>query len=437
MATSGLARRCRGIIRTQNKLAQKNRGRPTARLLVISDPFSRWHSTTVLPLSSASLEIEQAGLAEMKPKPPVDQLAFGKIFTDHMLTIDWTAERGWGTPEIKPFGNFSIHPGSKVLHYAQELFEGMKAYRGVDGKIRLFRPMHNMARMNLTASRACLPTFDGHELVECIRRLVVVDQEWVPHDTSSSLYIRPTMIGTEPTLGVAPADEARLFVLLCPVGPYYSTGFKPVNLLADPQYVRAWPGGCGYTKMGSNYAPTLWTQKIAEQHGCHQCLWLFGEDHEITEVGAMNLFILLSHPDGSKELVTPPISSGVILPGVTRRSIIEMVSNWPGLTVSERKITMGEVMSARAEGRLLEMFGSGTAAVVSPVGGLHYQGSLHSLPTPRDGLAVKILNAMSDIYYGKVYSPWALDVEDWNVDASQELLDYRQPDEAQSVGGFQ
>ena len=136
----------------------------------------------------------------------------------------------------------------------------MKAYRGVDGKIRLFRPMHNMARMNLTASRACLPAFDGQELVECIRRLVVVDQEWVPHDTSSSLYIRPTMIGTEPTLGVAPAGEARLFVLLCPVGPYYSTGFKPVSLLADPQYVRAWPGGCGFTKMGSNYAPTLWTQ---------------------------------------------------------------------------------------------------------------------------------------------------------------------------------
>ena len=198
------------------------------------------------------------------------------VLSDHMLTIDWTAEGGWQAPKIEPFANFSVHPGAKVLictssplvyrlfpqvlHYAQELFEGMKAYRGVDGKIRLFRPMHNMARMNLTASRACLPAFDGQELVECIRRLVVVDQEWVPHDTSSSLYIRPTMIGTEPTLGVAPAGEARLFVLLCPVGPYYSTGFKPVNLLADPQYVRAWPGGCGFTKMGSNYAPTLWTQ---------------------------------------------------------------------------------------------------------------------------------------------------------------------------------
>lgn len=429
MATTSLARRCRGIIRTQSKLAQQGRSRQSAEVLVsINHIVARWQSTGLLPLSSARLNMEQASLMDMKPKPPVDQLAFGKIFTDHMLTIDWTVSEGWGDPQIKPFANFSIHPASKVLHYAQELFEGMKAYRGVDDKIRLFRPMHNMARMNLTASRACLPMFDGHELVECIRKLVVMDQEWVPHCTSSALYIRPTMIGLEPTLGVSPATEARLFVVMCPVGPYYATGFKPVKLLADPQYVRAWPGGSGYTKMGSNYAPTLWTQRIAEQHGCHQCLWLFGEDHEITEVGAMNLFILLSRDDGTRELVTPPLSSGIILPGVTRRSIIEITQTWPDLTVTERKITMAEVMNARAEGRLLEMFGSGTAAVVSPVGGLHYQGVLHSIPTPTDGLAVKILNVMSDIYYGKVSSPWALDVDDWNVDAAQELEDYKQPE---------
>jgi len=436
MATTSLARRCRGIIKTQSKLAQQGNSRQSGlRVLVnINDIITRWQSTQPLPLSSSRLEIQHADLMDMKPKPPVDQLAFGKIFTDHMLTIDWSAEEGWAAPQIQPFANFSIHPGSKVLHYAQELFEGMKAYRGVDGKIRLFRPMHNMARMNLTASRACLPLFDGHELVECIRRLVVVDQEWVPHDTSSSLYIRPTMIGLEPTLGVAPANSARLFVLMCPVGPYYATGFKPVNLLADPQYVRAWPGGSGYTKMGSNYAPTLWTQKVAEQHGCHQCLWLFGEDHEITEVGAMNLFILLAKKDGSKELVTPPISSGIILPGVTRRSIVEITQNWPGITVSERKITMGEVMAAREDGTLLEMFGSGTAAVVSPVGGLHYQGELRSIPTPRDGIAAQIMATMSDIYYGRVSSPWALDVEDWSVDPAQELADYQQPEAVQSMG---
>lgn len=388
----------------------------------------RWFSAALQGLDSNRLQIERAGLAQLKPKPPVSELAFGKIFTDHMLSIEWDAVNGWHAPKIEPFKNFSIHPGSKVLHYAQELFEGMKAYRGVDGKIRMFRPMHNMARMNLTATRSCLPNFEGLELLNCIRELVVLDSEWVPHDSSSSLYIRPTMIGTEPTLGVSPADEAKLFVILCPVGPYYSTGFKPINLMCDPSYVRAWPGGCGFTKMGSNYAPTLFTQKIAESRGCHQCLWLFGEDQEITEVGAMNLFIFLKNEAGEHELVTSPISSGVILPGVTRRSIVEMCSEWEGIKVSERKITMGEVTKALGEGRLLEMFGSGTAAVVSPVGGLHYEGELLKLPTPEDGLAARIMEEMSALYYGKVQHPWALDVEDWKVDTKQVLEDYQQPD---------
>jgi len=395
-----------------------------------SSLLRRWMSAAASQqgLDSRKLQIERAKLSEMKPKPPVSDLAFGKIFTDHMLSIDWDSVNGWHAPKIEPFKNFSIHPGSKVLHYAQELFEGMKAYRGVDGKIRMFRPMHNMARMNLTAERCCLPAFDGMEVLSCIRKLVQIDAEWVPHDSSSSLYIRPTMIGTEATLGVSPATEAKLFVILCPVGPYYSTGFKPVNLMADPNYVRAWPGGSGYTKMGSNYAPTLWTQRLAESKGCHQCLWLFGEDHEITEVGAMNLFILMKNEEGETELVTPPLSSGVILPGVTRRSIIEMCSTWDNLKVSERKITMGEVMQANEDGRLMEMFGSGTAAVVSPVGALHYNGQLHKLPTPENGLAVQVLAAMSDIYYGNVSHPWAIDVDAWNVDANQVLEDYRQPE---------
>lgn len=411
--------------------------RTNRKMSTLSVPPSAWRSTfyrwmsavaSQQGLDSRKLQIERAKLHEMKPKPPVSDLAFGKIFTDHMLSIDWDSENGWHTPRIEPFRNFSIHPGSKVLHYAQELFEGMKAYRGVDGKIRMFRPMHNMARMNLTAARSCLPAFDGMEALNCIRKLVQLDAEWVPHDSSSSLYIRPTMIGTEATLGVSPASEAKLFVILCPVGPYYSTGFKPVNLLADPNYVRAWPGGSGYTKMGSNYAPTLWTQKLAEKSNCHQCLWLFGEDHEITEVGAMNLFILLKNEAGETELVTPPLSSGIILPGVTRRSIIEMCSNWDNLKVSERKITMGEVMQANEEGRLMEMFGSGTAAVVSPVGALHYGGKMHQLPTPENGMAVQILAAMSDIYYGNVAHPWAIDVDAWDIDQDQVLEDYRQPE---------
>jgi len=380
------------------------------------------------PMDSSRLEIERAKIPELKEKPPVSDLVFGKFFTDHMLSMDWDSTVGWHAPKIEPFKDFSMHPGAKVLHYAQELFEGMKAYRGVDGKIRMFRPMHNMARMNLSASRSCLPNFDGLEVLNCIRELVRIDSEWVPHDSSSSLYIRPTMIGTEPTLGVSPANEAKLFVILCPVGPYYSTGFKPVNLLCDPSYVRAFPGGCGFTKMGSNYAPTLWTQKVAEKEGCHQCLWLYGADHEITEVGAMNIFVLLKDKAGGLELVTPPISSQVILPGVTRRSIVEMVSEWDGVAVNERRITMKEVMEAKSEGRLVEMFGSGTAAVVSPVGGLHYEGVMHTIDTPEDGMAAKIMASMSDIYYGVQPHPWAIDVEAWDVDTKQILEDYKQPD---------
>jgi len=427
MTKSGLALRCRSLFACQASLAGQRNQKIVGAICIQRD----LHSYS--DIDSSKLGVKVAGLADLNPKPPVNELAFGKIFTDHMLTIDWNKETGWANPEIKPFENFSIHPGAKVLHYAQELFEGMKAYRGVDGKIRMFRPMHNMARMNLTASRACLPTFDGQELLECIRRLVLVDMDWVPNCTSSSLYIRPTMIGTDKTLGVAPSADAKLFVILCPVGPYYSTGLKPVNLLADPQYVRAWPGGCGFTKMGSNYAPTLWTQKVAEQHGCHQCLWLFGPDHEITEVGAMNLFILMWDKNGNRELVTSPLSSGIILPGVTRRSVIEMVSEWEGVKVSERKITMGEVLEARQEGRLIEMFGSGTAAVVSPVGGLFYEGEMVTIPTPETGFAAKVLESMSDIYYGRVPSTWAIDVEEWNVDKNQEIEDFKQHEASNSV----
>jgi len=419
MVLDGVATRCRVIFQTQAALAAKR-------------TCSR--NVSSQSLDSGRLQVQQAELKQLKQKPAVAQLGFGKTFTDHMMTVEWSQDQGWGQPSIRPVENFSMHPGAKVLHYAQELFEGMKAYRGVDDKIRLFRPMHNMARMNLTAARACLPQFDGEELLECIRRLCQIDQDWVPHDTSASLYIRPTMIGVEPTLGVAPSNQATLFVLLSPVGPYFSTGLKPVNLLCDPRYVRAWPGGSGYTKMGSNYAPTLWTQKVAEQHGCHQCLWLFGDEHDITEVGAMNLFVVLRRGDGLHELVTPPLTTGTILPGVTRRSIIELTQSWPGLVVSERRITMQEVMSALSSGDLVEMFGSGTAAVVSPVGGLHYEGRMNAVPTPADGLAVKILAAMTDIYYGKVKHPWAIDIEEWDIDKSQVLMDYAQPEQAEVQG---
>jgi len=381
---------------------------------------------------SSNLQVEFASPSNLRSKPPASDLGFGKHFTDHMLKVKWTSEEGWGAPKIGPLENFQMHPAAKVLHYAQELFEGMKAYRGHDDRIRMYRPLHNMVRLNGSAERACLPTFDGVEFVKCMRRLIQLDQEWVPHQESSSLYIRPTMIGTEATLGVGAANEVELFVILSPVGPYFAGGLKPVNLLADPRYVRAWPGGCGYVKMGSNYAPTLWTQKMAEGEGCHQCLWLVGDDHEITEVGAMNIFVLMQKPDSTDlELVTPPLDSGVILPGVTRRSILELTREWNEFQVTERKITMGEVLKAKAENRLIEIFGCGTAAIVCPVGNIKYQDKM--LPIPVDdtekSISKRLRSTMSDIYYGRIDHPWAVDIENWAEMSDLEekrLKDYKE-----------
>lgn len=398
--------------------------KPTSKkvLTVLVSPINnvviRFKSTDAR-LDSSFLRFDPCPLNKLKPKVPTEQLGFGRHFTDHMLAVEWRQGVGWNKPVIKPFQNLNIHPGAKVLHYAQELYEGMKVYRGVDGRIRMFRPELNMSRMNVTANRACLPSFDSQHLLECIRRLVEVDSNWVPHSPSSSLYIRPTMIGTEPTIGLAPSNRALLYVIMSPVGSYFSsTTFKPVNLLCDPQFVRAWPGGSGATKMGSNYAPTLSVQKSAEEVGCDQVLWLQGEDQEVTEVGAMNIFILLRTKSGL-ELVTPPLDAGVILPGITRRSILELASSWGGMTVSERRVTLPELLDFHAEGRLLEMFGSGTAAVVSPVGGLFYQGRMHKIPTPSEGVANRANKEINDIYYGVKRHPWAVDIEHSFVD--QEL----------------
>jgi len=386
--------------------------------------FSTCIASPAGTLDRSRLETTFAGPNELKKKPPVNELGFGKHFTDHMLTIKWTPEQGWENPQIGPLVPFQMHPAAKVLHYAQELFEGMKAYRGVDDRIRMFRPMHNMARMVASAQRACLPTFDGGQLVECMRRLIEIEQEWVPHAESSSLYIRPTLIGTEPTLGVGAANEVLLFVILSPVGPYFASGLKPVNLVADPKFVRAWPGGCGYAKMGSNYAPTMWTQKMAEAKGCHQCLWLLGEDDEITEVGAMNIFVMLKKENSNDlELVTPPLDTGVILPGITRRSVIELTKDWDEFEVNERKLTMGELLKAKDEGRLVEMFGTGTAAIVSPVGNILYKDTMQAIPNSDDESMVsqRIRKAMSDIYYGRVDHPWAIDIESWPEQPAKEV----------------
>nr|XP_053630552.1 branched-chain-amino-acid aminotransferase, cytosolic-like [Cherax quadricarinatus] len=368
--------------------------------------------SSVPSFKASELHIDFCPPDQLKSKPAVKDLVFGRNFTDHMLKIYYSDKSGWGKPRITPLQELRLHPAAKVLHYAVELFEGMKAFRGVDDAIRIFRPDKNMERMNRTAARSSLPTFDGNELIKLLKKLISIDQEWVPHSESSSLYIRPTLIGTEPTLGVQRPTEALLYVILGPVGPYFASGFKPVSLLADPKYVRAWPGGVGMMKMGSNYGPTLEIQKQAEARGLHQVLWLFGPEHRITEVGAMNIMVFLDKGNGEKELVTPPLD-GLILPGVIRDSILSLARQWQEFTVSERDITMDEIIQAKSEGKLLEMFGAGTAAVVTPVGEIHYEGQIVKIPTMehKHPLTQRIFDAITDIQYGRVKSEWTVPIE--------------------------
>ncbi|XP_075924611.1 branched-chain-amino-acid aminotransferase, cytosolic-like isoform X3 [Petromyzon marinus] len=342
-------------------------------------------------------------------KPDVDKLVFGKTFTDHMFCVEWTAGGGWQTPRIQPFQNLSLHPASSSLHYSIELFEGMKAFRGVDNKVRIFRPMLNMERMHRTALRASLPSFDTAELCECIRKLVELDKDWVPHSTKASLYLRPTFISTEQTLGVSRPGRALLFVILSPVGPYFSTGgFSPVALLADPQHVRAFKGGVGDCKLGGNYGPTIYVQNLAIQQGCQQVLWLYGDTEQITEAGTMNLFIYWINEQGEEELATPPLD-GIILPGVTRQSLLDLARQWGEFKVSERYITMADLQKGLREKRVKEMFGAGTACVVCPVDRVLYHGQNLHIPTmENDGpkIATRFLQVLTDIQYGRTESEW-------------------------------
>lgn len=351
----------------------------------------------------------QVELAKSNPNLPDDptKLAFGHEFTDHMLIIDWTAKDGWKKPKIEKLRNLSIHPGAKVLHYSIEIFEGMKAYYGVDKKLRLFRPDLNMIRFQKSALRSALPDFDKQELLKCIKKYVEIEQDWIPKHTSASLYLRPTFIGTEPTLGVSATNSASMFILASPTGPYFPTGFKPVSLLADPKFVRAFPGGAGNVKVGSNYGPTIYVGIEAQKKGCQQVLWLFGEEEYLTEAGTMNMFLVLKNKKGETELVTPPLD-GTILEGVTRQSILDMTRKWSDIKVTERPITMKETLELLKNGELIECFGAGTACVVCPIDNILYNNTRYSIPTMTSGGVImnKIMNELLDIQYGRQSHEW-------------------------------
>jgi branched-chain amino acid aminotransferase len=345
-----------------------------------------------------------------KQKTPNEKLIFGKQFTDHMLEIEWEESKGWGNPRIVPYHNLSLAPSCSALHYAIQCFEGMKAYS--NGKEQfLFRPDMNARRLNRSCARLGLPTFDEKEFVKVIAQLVYTERSWIPQEKGYSLYIRPTVISTEDLLGVLPPKKALLYVILSPVGPYFRTGFAAVKLLADPRYVRAFPGGTGHVKLGANYGPTILPQIEAAKKGYSQVLWLFGENYEISEVGTMNIFFYIRNEKGEDELVTAPLND-TVLPGVTRDTILNITKNEWGMNVSERIFTMKDLTTCIVENRIHEAFGAGTACVVSPVKAISFKGEEFAIPVPEKGLAVKLMNHILGIQYGEIPSPYRVRVSD-------------------------
>lgn len=331
-----------------------------------------------------------------------------------MLAIEWDATEGWREPRITPYQNLSLDPATCVFHYAFECFEGMKAYKDKDGKVRLFRPEKNMDRFNKSSARIALPTFDSEALIELISKFAQLESRFIPDQKGYSLYLRPTMIGTQKTLGVGTPQSAMLFVIASPVGPYYPTGFKAVSLEATDYAVRAWPGGVGDKKLGANYAPCIVPQQQAASRGFQQNLWLFGEEEYVTEVGTMNMFAAIKDKKtGQKELVTAPLD-GTILEGVTRDSVLQLARERlvpEGWKISERKYTMFELAEASKEGRLIEAFGAGTAAIVSPIRAISWKGDLVDCGLKANEESGEIALRMKDwiegIQYGEEPHKWS------------------------------
>lgn len=373
-------------------------------------------SSTMAPLNADLLQIT---LNENAPAPDFEKLVFGQKFSPHMLIVEWNHKSGWGVPKIQPYGPLSLSPAAPVLHYASGLFEGMKAYRSADGsgKIRLFRADKNMERMNRSAARAGLPTFDGEEFIKLIKTLVRIDRDYVPHGEGQTLYLRPTLIGTPDTLGMGVPTEAKLYCICSPVGNYYSsgTGSKPVSLLARTDVVRAWPGGTGCYKLAANYAGATRPAMDALLEGYHQVLWLFGPDRQLTEVGAMNLFVVFRDQGVDSEstryqVATAALDDGTILPGVTRDTILSLLRAYKAgnvqieglpkpelIDVVERKVTMDEIIEKAEKSQIAEVFGSGTAAVVCSVDKIGFEGMDIPIPIQADGMGAVMRTMLREV----------------------------------------
>ena len=330
-------------------------------------------------------------------KPDESALGFGKFFTDHMFLMDYTQEKGWHDARIVPFTNLNLHPASTVLHYGAEVFEGLKAYRTPEGKVQMFRPIENIRRMNRSAERLCLPEIDEDLAMQILDTFVSIEQDWVPSAPGTSLYLRPFLFGNDPFLGLHTIDHSTYVLIASPVGSYYKNGINPVRIMIETEDVRAVRGGTGYAKCGGNYGASNRAGKKAEEKGYSQVLWLDGIERKyIEEVGAMNVMFMIDD-----EIVTPALT-GSILPGITRMSCIELLRK-QGYRVTERQISVDELWTALAEGRLKEAWGCGTAAVVSPIGELANNDQIYTINEGKIGSVTQNLyNTLTGIQWGKL-----------------------------------
>jgi len=412
------------------KHMQPNSNGPTAELA----PLSASLMTTTLTKSPRSV-----------PEPTSEETKAQKTCTDHMVTARWTVEQGWEAPELKPYGPFSIMPSASVLHYATECFEGLKLYRGYDGRLRLFRISRNCERMRKSAARIALPDFEPKELEKLIIALCARDgDKWLPKERAGGfLYVRPTMIATDDALGVQRPKEALLYVIvacfpdmsvsLATPAPPALTGVangtakkqsSGLRLLASSEdTIRAWPGGFGYAKVGANYGPSLVAQGEARARGFDQVLWLFGDECYVTEAGASNFFVVMREKNSGKlQLITAPLGERIILEGVTRASVLELAKQRLGTTqdgieaveVVERRFTMSELIEAHKEGRLIEAFAAGTAFFIAPVGLIHYRNEDTEVPMDGDsGVYARVFKKwLMDIMYGRVSHEWGIVVHE-------------------------
>ena len=349
--------------------------------------------------------VEKVDAGNLKEKPGSENLGFGAHFTDHMFLMKWSRQDGWHDAKICPYQDFNLDPAAMAFHYGQTIFEGLKAYKGDNNQLYLFRPADNFERMNNSALRMCMPRIPVDKVLKSLKALVYLERDWVPDVAGASLYIRPTMIAVEPYLGVRPSKTYYFYIILSPVGAYYDEGCNPTKIYVSDEYSRAVKGGVGDVKTSGNYAASLYMSEIASKKGYSQVLWLDACEHKyVEEVGTSNIFFKIGD-----QLVTPPLG-GSILGGITRNSVITLSKSWD-IDVVERKISIDEVIAANKDGSLKEVFGTGTAAVISPVGELYYKGESYSINNGETGeLSARLFSELQAIQNGRQEDP-----HDWVV----------------------